>query len=170
MGDTPTWTGGTPSPIQGWGTPKARWGTPHLRLDGVPSLQGWMDGVPPSKTGWYYPPSKVGCGYPPFNDGGTPLSRDEGTPPPSRDSGIPFKVPTALPPAKDLLHDGRYASCVHVGVLSCSIFFSLSAFTFLVLFQMGICYCYFLRKLCRKFFALLHFGSPVPKEFEDSFC
>ena len=82
-----------PPPPSGLGVP------PWSRLDGGPPHQDWM-GVPPIGTEWGYPLSGL--------DGVPPLSGLDGVPPPRQEQQ-----------SQHLPRSGRYASCVHVGGLSC---------------------------------------------------
>ena len=113
-GGTPSswWRGGsTPSSWRGRGTPSSWGGYPSSWQGEVlhPADRGgtassWM-GYPP--VSWMGYPPVSWMGYPP--PGGTP-------PPPPEQHNV------------YLLRDGRYASCVHAGGLSCLFFFLLVFF------------------------------------------
>ena len=144
------WGGGTPSQVWLGGSRSDQDGVtpPPPGLDGVPSPPQTWDGDPPGH-GMGYPPGpemgyslRHGTGYPPDIGWGTPQTLDgvppqtwDGVPPgpgtgypPGPGMGYPPRHGTGYPPtdqhSEHLLHGGRYASCVHAGGLSCSIFTS----------------------------------------------
>ena len=134
-------SGGVPHPRSGpGGTPSQVWGVPHLR--GTPSDQVWM-GYPP-RPGMGYPldlgwgtlwtwdrvPPQTWDQVPPGPGTGYPLPSPGTRYPPRPGTGYPPRPGTGYPPGpgtgyppqhseEHLIRDGRYASCVHAGGLSC---------------------------------------------------
>ena len=121
--------GGYPSQVQlGGGVPHlARWGVPgQVQMGGVPwpgssrgvPQPGPVRGVP--QPGGYPPPGQVqqrGV-LQPGPDRGVPPNRD-GVPP-----GMGYPPPRSTGQQMEyLIRRGRYASCVHVGGLSCILCF-----------------------------------------------
>ena len=99
--------GGIPIYLRG-NTKSSWWGAPPL--SGVPP-SGQREGVP----------HLVNRGYPHPANGGTPIGIGWGHPPPSGlDGGTP---PQLGDWGTEQLRGGRYASCIHVGGLSCLVLF-----------------------------------------------
>ena len=109
--------GGTPSQVQVGGSlssqPEGGCTPSQVQVEGIPSSQQGGGGGTPSIPG-------PGRGVP------HPRSRWRGVPPSRTKWGNPPPPPMPPPPAvrrqqhsEHLLRDGRYASCVHAGWLSC---------------------------------------------------
>ena len=98
-------------------------GVPHPRSGrGVPPLPPWpgLDGVPPWTWDGVPPQPDLGWGTPPWTWDRVP---------PRPGMGYPPRPETGYPPdlghSEHLLRDGRYASCVHAGGLSSSVWIFL---------------------------------------------